>query len=267
MHRSLAVATLVVLSVLPVSLLAQQDIQTPLVPSRDQQAVSVITQCLNGGGGQALATLQDYTGKGNITYFWAGQEVNGAVTVQSARQDQFRLDARLPTGTRSWVVDGGQGATKETDGKESPIPLHNGLALGSLTFPFSSLLQALKDPSTTMTFVGASDLAGTKVNRVRIQQSFPAELDINGDWKRWSAREYWIDAATFRILSTRAVLRSNDSYQKEYVEDIDFSDYRQVNGVAVPFSIVEKIGGQKTWSIQLDSVSFNTGLTDATFQF
>ena len=48
MRRSLAVATLVVLSALPVSLLAQQSTQTATAPARDPQAIAVLRQALAG---------------------------------------------------------------------------------------------------------------------------------------------------------------------------------------------------------------------------
>jgi hypothetical protein len=38
-----------------------------------------------------------------------------------------------------------------------------------------------------------------------------------------------------------------------------------VNGILVPFSINEQMGGQKTRDIQLTQISFNTGLQDAAF--
>jgi hypothetical protein len=240
----------------------------PAAPDRDPQALAVLTKCVIAtGGAQALGNLKDYTGKGNITYFWAGQEVNGAVTVQSARPDQFRLDANLAQGTRSWVINGGQGSIKDADGKQSTIPTFNGLALGSLTLPYSTLLQSLSDSSVTVNSLGDQIVAGKQVIRVRIQHNFLSDLDPTGDWSRWSAREFLIDAFTFQIAGTRAVLHSNDSSTREHTQEILFSDYRSVNGIAVPFSIVETIGGQKTWAIQLDSVNFNTGLTDTNFQF
>jgi len=45
-----------------------------------------------------------------------------------------------------------------------------------------------------------------------------------------------------------------------------FSDYRVVDGVIAPFSIVEFIAGQRTTTIQLRQIVFDTGLTQADFE-
>jgi hypothetical protein len=47
--------------------------------------------------------------------------------------------------------------------------------------------------------------------------------------------------------------------------ELIFEDYRTQDGAAIPFSITERMNGQKTWTITLDSVTTNTGLSDADF--
>ena len=44
---------------------------------------------------------------------------------------------------------------------------------------------------------------------------------------------------------------------------IDLGNYTAVNGVTIPMTVTEKIEGQTIWQVQLTSVSFNAGLTDA----
>jgi hypothetical protein len=47
------------------------------------------------------------------------------------------------------------------------------------------------------------------------------------------------------------------------VQEIQFSDFRTVNGALVPFVLIEIISGQKTWMFQADSVALNTGLSES----
>jgi hypothetical protein len=47
---------------------------------------------------------------------------------------------------------------------------------------------------------------------------------------------------------------------------MQFSNYQAVNGVLVPFTLIDLIAGQKTAEMKLDQVTFNTGLTDADFR-
>src|SRR5437879_4790795 len=122
------------------SLAAQQS------PRRDPQAVASLTQCLDAAGGaQAIASIQDHTGSGTITYYWAGKEVQGSVTLRGRGPGQFRLDASVPAGVRSWTVSRGSGSIKETDGRLTRIPFHNGVNFGSLSFPLLLAFNALND--------------------------------------------------------------------------------------------------------------------------
>lgn len=107
----------------PQNLFANRPQLALVVTASDAQAVSIASQALAAAGGlQNLSVLQDYTAKGQITYYWAGKEVQGAVTLRGRGLDQFRLDANLPEGARSWAVSHGMGKLLSTDGTEKPIP-------------------------------------------------------------------------------------------------------------------------------------------------
>src|ERR1700688_4506085 len=59
MRRPPAVALLVVLSVLPGPLVAQQPTQTGTSPSRDPQAISILRNTFAAMGGQSATSIQD----------------------------------------------------------------------------------------------------------------------------------------------------------------------------------------------------------------
>jgi len=61
------------------------------------------------------------------------------------------------------------------------------------------------------------------------------------------------------VLATEAWVPRN------VLRRIWYSDYRPVNGILAPFSIREEMGGQLVWKIDLDQISFNSGLQDANF--
>src|SRR5579862_7503103 len=84
----------------PIAAVAQQTQQPPpAAPTRDPQAVALLTQSLAAAGGaQALAALQDFTATGKITYFWTEQGDTGTVTVKSRGMNQFRLEASVSEG-------------------------------------------------------------------------------------------------------------------------------------------------------------------------
>ena len=48
--------------------------------------------------------------------------------------------------------------------------------------------------------------------------------------------------------------------------EVQFSDYRQVNGILLPFAVTTLIAGQSASAIQLNQVTFNNNLTDSDFR-
>lgn len=72
-------------------------------------------------------------------------------------------------------------------------------------------------------------------------------------------RDYFVDANTFQVVMTQ------DLAPKHVIRQLQYSDFTPVSGVLVPFSIVETDGGQQTWSMQLNQISFDTGLQDSAF--
>ena len=76
---------------------------------RDQHAVTILTQTIAACGGQdLLAAIQDFTETGTVTYYWADQ-ITGNVTVKGRGLHQLKIEADLPAGKHTAVVnrDGG----------------------------------------------------------------------------------------------------------------------------------------------------------------
>lgn len=240
--------------------------QTPTSPTRDPQALSVLGQALNAGGGsQSVAAIQDFTASGIITYFWADQQVQGSATVKALGVSNFRLDANLPAGMQSWVASKANGSEKTTDGTISDLVWANQIKRLSLTFPLALIASAVNNASTQITYAGRTSYQGHSVYDVRIQQTLPSTVDPNGTSSARTAQDFLIDSSTFVVLGVRDQLYGESSRQKAQAHEIQFSNYQSENGVQVPLAVSEFIDGQETWTLQLSSISFNTGLTGSDF--
>ena len=262
----LRLASLVVLLTLCAQLRCAGQQSPSTTVQRDQQALTVLSQVIKAAGGQAaLAAIQDITGSGTITYYWAGEEVQGNVTVKGRGTGQFRLDATLTTGVRSWAVNNGTGFTKETNGTVSQIPYHNTVNFGNLAFPISFLSTIIGDASTSITYVGLEARNGVQVHHLRTQKIFPSKIDPGGIVSKLSTRDFFIDSTSFQIVATQDMVHPEGASTIDYPREMQFSDYRTVNGVLVPFAVAEVATGQLTYSIQLNQVTFNTGLQDSDF--
>ncbi len=247
---------------------SQLNCQQITAVQRDAQALSILTQVIAASGGSvALSSVQDFTNSGTITYDWAGAEVSATVTLRGRGTQEFRFDANLPDGTKSWIVSYGQGSLQEPSGQRSSIPFSNSWNLGNLSAPQLALLAALNDSSISVVQIGQPTFGNKQVYDLRLQKSFAATDDPTGQLSKWTAKDYFIDPGTLTIVATQDTEYSNDAPRHSFKHQLAFADYRSVNGVLLPFAIAETIEGQQTWSIQLSSITLNTGLGDSTFKF
>jgi hypothetical protein len=266
-----AVVLIVFIVVLPVAMSAQQTQPTSTPPAvRDAQALGLLQQALSSAGVTSLAAqVQDFTETGTITYFWAGQEVSGSVTLRGLGMNDFRLDAALASENQSlsWAVSDSQGSVKQANGKTTVIPSCNATNAGVLTLPHLGILTAINDATVSVSPATQVTLNERPTYDIRLQKTFTQQADPTGELTKCNTKDYLVDAATFALIETRDTVYPNDAPIAGIPHEVIFSGYQPMNGVAVPFSVTEKLDGQETWAIQLSAVNFNTGLTSAIFQF
>lgn len=240
--------------------------QTATTVQRDPQAVAVLTQVVNAAGGAtALAAVQDFTASGTIIFNWAGNQVQGSVTAKGKGLHEFRMDANVPGGTQSLVVNGYAGAFTPLNSQKILLPSWTAITSGSLTFPAARIANALADSSTTVIYVGLVTWNGSQVCQVHVAPVVDPALNPNG-FSALGAFDLYIDSASYRVLGLSETIWWNGNSAQAYQHELTFSNYTSTNGLLVAFAITEKFGGQQTWTLQLSAINFNTGLTDADFQ-
>jgi hypothetical protein len=240
---------------------SSQQITTPQPAPKDPLAITVIGQALAvGGGTSTLLTLNDYTASGTVTYH-RNQDVQGTVTLSGLGLGEFRQDANLPTGVRSFAIANGQAAMKE-GGIPSQLNFNYQIPLmtSSVLIPCWQLAAALNDPLFGLSYKGTTEIDGYRVYDIRIQLMPPGPPDPNGVIAEYAGADFFIDMATFQIRMTQDVVI------RHFMRKIRFSNFKSINSVLVPFLIDEEINGQPTQTIQLDQIGFNTGLQESAFE-
>jgi hypothetical protein len=269
MRRSSTAMLIAILSILPISLFAQQTTQTVATPQRDQQAVSILTQCLGAAGGQQVITaIMDYKATGTVTYFWAGQEVTGTTTVKGRGVDQFRIDSALSSGNYSLITSKGSGELRDIRGNTTQIPYHNAVTATNLSFPLAEIGTRLLDTTYNITYVGLVTTNGHQAHQIRTSKVIATASGIADPIQlRLTTRDFFIDTQSFQVLETEDMVHPNTNANLNTPREVQFSNYSVINGILVPQTITEIIGGQQTWTIQLSQINFNVGLTDNDFAF
>jgi hypothetical protein len=236
-------------------------------PRRDSSAIAFLSQAASvASGGVDLGSIQDFAASGTITHFWGDSPKEGQLAVKSRGLSQFRLNSVLPEGIWSFIVDNGAGEIAFPNGRATAIAYHNHMNSGSLTWPILKVNAALQDHTATVIDMGLVRLGSGQAQQIRIQENFPS--DPTGLFSKLTIRDYFFDSSSFLLLRVRDIEHpDNDAKNGALEHTVDFANYQAVNGMLVPFSISEKVGGQQTWQIQLSSITFNTGLSDSDFQF
>jgi hypothetical protein len=230
-------------------------------------ASAVLWQAVNSAGGAtAIASIADFIATGTITVFRTDTPVSGSATVRGKGVDQFRLDANLPTGTRSFAASKGAGAIIETDGTLTAIPFYDAAKLGSLTYPVAKILVALRDQLTVATYAGVATLDnGRQAIQIHVVRPFSPADDPKGLLTQLRTIDYFVDSQTGLVDETVDTMSDVASVGLTFVHEVDFENYVTVNGLAVPTLVREKMGGQTLWELQIASVRFDVGLVDADF--
>jgi hypothetical protein len=240
--------------------------QTSSVVTQDPQAISILTQSLNAMGGfAAVGAIQDYTENGTITYNWADEPVQGAVRVQGKGLTGFRIDATLPAGVQTLAINGMAGRLKTADGTLKRLAPYNFANAGSLSFPALRLASALSNQTVSLSVVGTVQAEGHQVYQV--QAIFPVDptLATTVPIADLGTLDFFIDSTSFQLVKSSENVRSERDATVAYLHEIVYTNYQPAGGIAVPFGINERIGGQQTWSITVQSLSFNSGLSDSEF--
>lgn len=264
-RRTRAAAFLSVILTFPA--LGQQASNNGAPPvQRDPQGLDVLSQVINAAGGlQVLSTIHDFTATGSISYNWGDRPVEGSALLKSRGLSEFRMDATLPDGMHSWVVTSKTAVEKRPDGSKTLLPSPLRIKPATFTFPVGQLLAALQDASWSISYIGLVTHNGRTEYEVSVRKVLPANVDPSGFRSNATKADFFIDTKTYTVLSIEDRAYSRDGTAADCPHEIQFSNYQQVNGILVPFTITELIGGSQTVAIQLNQIVFGSGLTDSDF--
>jgi hypothetical protein len=236
--------------------------------TKDPKAISILMSAIEAAGGvDTVGALKDMSASGSITYFWAGKEVVGSVAIKGLGVDRFRFDATLPDGPVSWVVRGTTGFARDQNGKVSQFPLHKALSADNLMFFIPRLVLWVTDPNIGVQYIGTTSVQGALVHHISIQRAPPSQL-AGATAARLSqvmSKDLYIDSTTSLITRIEDQIYPVGTVTDPLPHVVLFSDYRTVNGIVLPFSADEQIDGVSVSRLALDTVVFNTGLTDSAF--
>jgi hypothetical protein len=235
-----------------ISALAQTPVATP-------SHASVIGSQIALGSSTAIIDAQL---TGTAIWTMGDQKETGSIVLKARRDGKSRLELRLSQNQRLEVlvndvdnphmfVSGGKGW------KESAV--HNGWNDANWFFPAFSAVGTASEGKFALETVGT--------NSVR------AQININGDKKSktkqliqiLSITDFDLDPTTNLPVKMRWSTHPDDNYYVAIPYDVHYSDYRDVNGVKVPFHIERYFNGALQLDITISNVNLNAGISASDF--
>jgi hypothetical protein len=238
--------------------------QLVATPQRDPQAMSVLTQMLTASGWVTASLPTDATASGTVTRASGTTSQSAAVTMKIKGPRIFRVDVQDATGPITTIINGDTGAVTRTAGTFF-LPTHSAISQRAWAFPFFSDLCALSDASIGLQYAGTETLNGNLAHRVEIIRSFSSSDPMSGLRSQVAHLTVWISASTWLPMQVQFIRVSEDNPTAMRPLIRTFSDYRVVSGLSIPFHQEQYAAGQLLQTVQLTSMTFNTGIAASDF--
>jgi len=208
------------------------------------------------GGRAALGKITTRKGTGTVTITTPNGDVSGPIEVYAKAPNKSRATMQLdlsPVGVNDRMVidqrfDGTSGKTTNSLQGDTEITGGQLDNMRNNTFP-SSMLN-YKAAGATLELLPKEQINGKDVLVLRLTP------------KAGPATRFYLDAQTYLIA--RVVTRLNMAELGEMEQMSEPSDYRTVDGIKVPFVIVNSNAIQRV-TIRLATVAHNVAIDDAMF--
>jgi len=257
-----------VVSVLFLISSAAQQTPPPLTPSpqRDAQAISILQQSLAAMGADRLPQVADLTISGQIVQQRALDKTSGTILLKMTGPEMVRVETNVPDGTTVHIVNGIR-MRRIHGAEDEAMPMHAALNHPFQYVPLLSGLRTITDPSIAVSFVGEETVDGKSVYHVRVEKVYPQQPAEQGRLlSKLTGTDLYIEEGTFlpvmRVQELPSLIDAKNSLSIEF----RYSDYRQIQGVMIPYKIGVYVNNQESAEIRFTSLVLNSGVNPLEFE-
>jgi hypothetical protein len=230
------------------SLVGSQDNSDPAAVSTLDRSLAAMGAASVGPRTSMRASVVVTDNQGNVS--------NGMITTLGS--SNLRID-----GANSIVVSNGVAASIQS-GSDSPSAIPQA-ALSEIGFTHIPVLSALREWQALgirLQYVGEEKLGAIDAVHLHYLQPIDSELGTNG----FSGLcDIYIDLRTYFIVRLTYVVRSSGDLSRGMVLTADYSDYRPVSGVMIPFGVTYLLNENVISSQHISEIQANVPVTDSLF--
>lgn len=200
------------------------------------------------GGAAALQAVKSQKGTGKIVT----QGMEMPFTMVSARPNRMRVDVSVMGMSIVQAFDGASGwSINPMTGSQDAQPMSDVETKGfKLQADMDGPLLNWEARGWTGEYIGQEDIEGTPAHRLRIDTKQDVVMDL------------WFDAESFLMLKQNTKMKVD---QGEFETQMYPTDYRQVNGMTLPFALETRRGDVTMMNMVFDSLEFGVPVEDASF--
>ena len=235
---------------------------SPIVTQRDPEALSVIQKAIAAmGGPAAVAQVQSVVAQGTM----AAAPDADAPTGNFTWEDQITLSGhefndtfQSGSGTQHFLSGHGSPGLVTNTGVRKFKP-HVGNFRVPVHLPAVVLTSLLANPNCNIGLATQATLNGQTVVQIHLH------IDTDMLQKSLSVQDWYFDPATGLPLRMEYRVPDANLPDKFAIADADFSDFRVVQGLAIPFEILVTEDGSLRNILTLSSVAINPAVSTADF--
>ena len=238
----------------------------PRGSSKDPAALNELKMHRSTSG---AGPLRDMEASGTMTFARESNTVEHRISLKTLGDNYYRLDVEGAPYASIRVSP--TGANIQNPGK-SPEAFHPENILGG----YLSLARMRDDLSSrtdiSMTQLGASTVDSVPTHEVLIYTALHRGMPLNSGREGepptpMVATNLYLSESSHLLIKASTIATAAGSSRSTLLVEDRFDDYRQVDGVLVPFKMTESVGGVAVFTMQLSDVKINQGISDDAFHF
>jgi len=252
-----------VLCVMMMSLCLPLRVHGQDAPQRDAQAIALLQKMTSAAGWPADNSLQDVTVHATITITPLKGAVHSDQVVIKARSSDEKVHVdNLTTGASMYRLD--EFAIYRNGKTVRPIPWLSMEHLYGAFIPFLMPVHRFANSDRELLYKGQQDVNGASAYVVSTRQT-DTTTGTRADLRR-RASQMTLSISTATLLPLQSEIEMTlSNYTARIPTTIQYTNYQQVDGISVPFEINVQPKGQASFQIVIQSLQWNTGLTEGDF--
>ena len=223
---------------------------------RDPQALAVLSSAYGATSGAALMLAKDTSSEMMLVAPTDEQASSGTVLLKTMGKGVWKAEADTLDGASVLVLNGSQGMSQSRSDQQSFLTISIAEA-GNWFLPAYSIIGEYADPSLNISYLG---LEGSTHHIQLLRTSTDPTLQ-----EVLSPCDVYIDSATSLPFRLTYFLHPPADLKIRIPAQVEYSDYRAVSGVLLPYDVKFSIRGKLIAEYKLSSFTANVGLSPSEF--